>query len=136
MEECDVGSEGREGENPPAIEGGHGAITSLGCGATPPAAAAAAVDVLVELDDDDGNAAEEDAAGKGESGLQSRSERCLAMNRTMGEVRKSSSVHCSHLSRSVVSAGVSRCRGVGVVIAEGDREGVGDGGERDRVMEI
>ena len=38
------------------------------------------------------------------------------MKRTIGEVRKSSSVHCSQRSRSTVSAGVSRCRGVGVVI--------------------
>ena len=92
IEECDVGSDGSEGENPPAIESGHGAITSFGCGFG-----------VEELEPEE--AGDE---GKGFNGSQSRSERCLVMNRTMGEVRKISSVHCSQRSRSVVSCGLSK----------------------------
>lgn len=77
-------------------------MTSLGCGGS------------VEDVEEDAEAGV--GAGRGDSGLQSRRERCLVMKRTIGEVRKSSSVHCSHRSRSVVSVGVSRWRGVGVVI--------------------
>lgn len=100
MEECEVGSDGSEGEKPPAIDGGQGAMTSFGCCC--------------------GCDAKEDVgAGRGDNGSQERSERCLVMNRTIGEVRKSSSVHCSQRSRSVVSCGVSRWRGFGVVIVFG-----------------
>lgn len=105
MDEDEVGSEGREGEKPPAMEGGQGAMTSFGCGGADPGTG-----------DEEGEGEEEGEEGREDKGLQSSKLRCLAMNRTMGEVRKSSSVHCSHRSRSVVSVGVSRWRGLGVVI--------------------
>lgn len=70
----EVGVPGKEGLKPPAVLSGQGAMRSLG----------------------------EEEEGKGVRGLHESKERCFAIKRTIGDVRKSSSVHCSQRSRSVV----------------------------------
>ena len=84
-----IGRPGGEGEKPPAMSGGHGAMSSLGGAFSSPTS----------------------SVPRGVSGLHATRVRRRTMKRTIGLERSRSSFHCSQRRWALSSSGV--CGGLG-----------------------